>query len=307
MRVGLPGPRHSDAWCNVRGVRRFIQSFITLGVACSIAQIVFAGGASGESTPDILLSRQLAEQEHIRAGDVVTLALDAHGDRATRFRVAGIYEPTPDPKKFPAKRLEARVHLPDLITLTADRDDPQSTESVSAINLALADPADAARVVRVLETRAPGLIVESTMPSGRGDDPFVVLDRFHWAIAIVTVAGSTAFLLALMVIRADERREIIGILRLMGIPPRSILFEVLLEGLLIATVGAVFGTLIAVSAQSLVNAFFQWRYDTTLVFVRVTGSIVLRCIAFAVPLGIVAGLVASWTLLRRDVVSLIGR
>ena len=79
------------------------------------------------------------------------------------------------------------------------------------------------------------------MPSGRGDDPFVVLDRFHWAIAIVTVAGSTAFLLALMVMRAEERREIIGILRLMGIPPRSILVEVLLEGLLIATAGAVFG------------------------------------------------------------------
>jgi ABC-type lipoprotein release transport system permease subunit len=311
MRVGLPGPRRSDAWCNVRGVRRFIQAFISLGVACSIAQTAFGEGTSpgpaAEPPPEVLLSRQLAEQEHIRTGDVVTLALDANGDRLTRFRVAGVFEPTPDPKKFPAKRLEARFHLPDLITLTADRDDPLSTESVSAINLALADPADAARVMRVLETRAPGLIVESTMPSGRGDDPFAVLDRFHWAIAIVTVAGSTAFLLALMVIRADERREIIGILRLMGIPPRSILVEVLLEGVLIATAGALFGTLIAVSAQSLVNAFFQWRYDTTLVFVRVTGSIVLRCIAFAVPLGIVAGLVASWTLLRRDVVSLIGR
>ena len=73
------------------------------------------------------------------------------------------------------------------------------------------------------------------------DDPFAVLDRFHWAIAIVTVTGSTAFLLALMVMRAEERREIIGILRLMGIPTRSILAEVLLEGLLIATAGAVFG------------------------------------------------------------------
>src|SRR5262245_65722798 len=91
-----------------------------------------------QPTPDILLSRQLAEQEHIHAGDVVTLALDAHGDRATRFRVAGIYEHTPDPKKFPAKRLEARMHLPDLIALTADQDDPLSVASVSAINLDLA-------------------------------------------------------------------------------------------------------------------------------------------------------------------------
>src|SRR4029453_3278532 len=186
--------------------------------ACSIAQTVFAGGASSgrpeglryksdpniQPTPEVLLSRQLAEQEHIRAGDVVTLALDAHGTRATRFRVAGIYEPTPDPKKFPAKRFEARLHLPDLITLTADRDDPLSTESVSAINLALANPADAARVLRVLETRAPGLIVESTMPSGRGDDPFVGPHHFYWGFPIATPRASTAFLLALMVIRADE-------------------------------------------------------------------------------------------------------
>ena len=34
--------------------------------------------------------------------------------RATRFRVAGVYEPTPDPRSSPPKRLEARLHLPDL-------------------------------------------------------------------------------------------------------------------------------------------------------------------------------------------------
>ena len=134
-----------------------------------------------------------------------------------------------------------------------------------------------------------------------------MLDRFHWAIAIVTVAGSTAFLLALMVMRAEERREIIGILRLMGIPPRSILVEVLLEGLLIATAGAVFGTLVAVSAQSLVNGSSSGattrRWCSCASRLRSPG----RRVAFAVPLGVVAGLAASWTLLRRDVVSLIRR
>jgi Predicted permease. len=50
----------------------------------------------------------------------------------------------------------------------------------------------------------------------------------------VTVLGSTAFLLALMVMRAEERRETIGIIRLIGISERSILIEVLAEGLLIA-------------------------------------------------------------------------
>ena len=123
----------------------------------------------------------------------------------------------------------------------------------------------------------------------------------------MTVLGSTAFLLALMVMRAEERRETVGIVRLIGVSQRSILLEVLVEGLLIATSGAVFGILVAVAAQGAINRFFQWRYDTALVFVRVTMSIALRSIALSVPLGIVAGLVGSWTLLRRDLPALLRR
>ena len=262
--------------------------------------------APQQKLPEVLLSRQLVADNGLHVGDVVTLAADPRGSRATTFRVAGVYEPTPDPKRFTAKRLEARLHLPDLIALTADPNDPLADESVDAFNLALADPKDADAAASLISSRVPGLIVASTTSTG-GDDPFVVLDRFHWAIAIVTVTGSTAFLLALMVMRAEERREIIGILRLMGIPPRSILVEVLLEGLLIATAGAVFGVVVAASAEGLVNRFFQWRYDTPLLFVRVTAAIAWKAVAFSVPLGVVAGLAASWTLLRRDVVSLIRR
>ena len=284
---------------------------VCVGLAASLsgaqASDPCSGGPSGPPCPSILLSRQLAAQEHIRVGDTIALAADSTGTLSRQFRVAGIYEPTPDPRKFPARRLEARLHLPDLMALTGDPEEPLSAESVTAVNVALADARDGSAVTSALTTRVPGLIVQSTATPARGSDPFAVLDRFHWAIAIVTVAGSTAFLLALMVMRAEERREVIGVLRLIGIPTKSILGEVLFEGLLIAAAGAVFGILVAVSAQSLVNRFFQWRYDTTLVFVRVTGGIAWQSMAFAVPLGVLAGLGASWTLLRRHVVALIGR
>jgi cell division protein FtsX len=150
-------------------------------------------------------------------------------------------------------------------------------------------------------------VLWSTVRARDGSDPFAVLERFHVAVAIVTVLGSTAFLLALMVMRAEERRETIGIIRLIGVSQRTILLEVLAEGLLIAAAGAVFGLLLAVATQGAVNRFFQWRYDTALVFVRVTRSIALQSIAVSVPLGILAGLVGSWTLLRRDVLALVGR
>jgi ABC-type lipoprotein release transport system permease subunit len=284
-----------------------IRAF-AFAAACLIALAMpVATAPDGADLPAILVSRQLAEREHLRAGDVVTLALDAAGSGPRRFRVDGAYEPTPDPLRFTARRLEARMHLSDMMAMTADPSDPASADAIGTINIRLAHPQDAAGFSSALGARAPGIVVRPTVRAGDGSDPFAVLERFHVAVAIVTVLGSTAFLLALMVMRAEERRETLGIIRLIGVSERSILAEVLIEGLLIALAGAVFGILLAVATQGMVNAFFQWRYDTALVFVRVTRSIALESMAVSVPLGILAGLAGSWALLRRDVLALVGR
>ena len=260
--------------------------------------------ATPDAPPDMLVSRQLLARANLTIGDVVTVAADPGGTRAARFRVAGVYEPTPDPMKFNVERLEARLHLDDLLSLTADPSDPASNESVTSINVALAEPADAAEFSRRLFARVP---LVGANPAGAESATFTVIDRFHTAIAAVTVIGSTAFLLALMVIRAEERKETVGILRLIGISRQTILVEVIVEGLLVAIGGAVFGVAIAMAAQRGVNLIFQARYDTTLVFVRVTPAIALRSVAVAVPVGVVAGAVASWTLLRRGAAALVRR
>ena len=280
---------------------------VTAACAVALAAAAAAGPSPPAQLPEILLSRQLAEQAAVRAGDTVTIAAEANGAGAKQFRVAGIYEPTPDPMRFTSRRLEARLHLPDLLAMTATPGDPSSIESVRAMNVKLVDPEDADKFSTALMARVPGTFSRPTSRAQDGSDPFAVLERFHLAVAIVTVIGSTAFLLALMVMRAEERREIIGIVRLIGVSQRFVLLVVLAEGLLIAAAGAVFGVLVAKAAEGSVNRFFQWRYDTTLVFVRVTARIALQSIALAVPLGILAGLVGSWTLLRRDIVSLVRR
>jgi len=275
-------------------------------IAVAVLQPVRAQPATGAPRPTILVSRQLAARAHLGVGDIVTLANDPQGRRRAEFRIAGIYEPTPDPMRFTASRIEARLHLPDLIDLAADPADPASREAATAINVRLANPADAGPFSLDAMARAPGVIVRPTSRS-REDDPFAVLDRFHVAISAVTMIGGTALLLALMVIRAEERRETVGILRLVGISRRTLLASVAVEGVLIAALGAVFGIVIAVASEGLVNRIFQARYDTALVFVRVTPSIALRSIVIAAPLGILAGIAASWTLLRRDILSIIRR
>ena len=278
--------------------------FLVLLVAHPAAGLA-ASEAVGQPVAEILVSRGLLQERGLSVGQIVMLSADARGAGARPFRIAGVYEPTPDPSRFTAKRLEARLHLPDLLALTAEPGEAGVADAVGAINVALVDPSDAGAFARELGARAPGV---SVVRAAAGDDEhFMIIERFHVAISVVTMIGSTAFLLALMVIRADERREIAGLLRLLGLRRRRILLQALLEGLCIAAAGAVFGVLLAAATQGAVNAFFQWRYDTTLVFLRVTPAIAARCVALALPLGVMAGLLASWTLLRRPVLDLLRR
>jgi ABC-type lipoprotein release transport system permease subunit len=107
------------------------------------------------------------------------------------------------------------------------------------------------------------------------------------------------FLVALTIMLVDERRETVGVLRLIGLPARRVLAQILVEGLLVSAAGAAFGLVLAVASEVLINTFFQWRYDTALVFVAVTPDVAATCVAIAVPLGASATVLASWAMLRR--------
>jgi putative ABC transport system permease protein len=277
-------------------------------LAAAIVLPSFAQRSAGaDGVPTILVSRQLRESQRLSIGDVVSLSSDSAGAHPHQFRIVGEYEPVPDPMRLGAVRHEVRLHLPDLIEMTSSAGDPLTKESVDAINAALADPVDASAFARDVSTWIPGLVVRPTAGDAERAAPFIVLERFHLAIAIVTVIASSIFLLALMLMLVDERRETVGILRLIGLRRRRILLHVFAEGVAIAAAGAVFGILLSAAFQGGINRFFQWRYDTALVFVRITPRIALRSIVLAVPLGVLATVASSWTLLRREVFSLTRR
>lgn len=265
-----------------------------------------------DAPPSILVSRQLLESRGLQVGDIVRLSTDNSGEYVREFRIQGSYEPIPDPMRFAQQRLEVRMHLPDLQNLLAGA--TRSTlsavadpESVTSINVALKDPDDAAEFARDLGARLPGIAARPTSAPNERTSTFVVVEKFHLAIAIVTVIGSAVFLLALMVMMVEERRSTVGILRLMGFTRHRILLQVFAEGALIAFAGALAGILFAFASQSLFNRFFQWRYDTSLVFLRITPEVVWQSLLLSVPLGILASLIASWSLLRQQLLSLLRR
>ena len=274
-------------------------------VRCVLALIGAALIASGtlqadDALPSVLISRQLSEGEHLSVGDVIRLSASEDGSNVRQFRVAGVYEPTPDPARLGAVIREVQLHLPDLLGLTREPSVPSGSEYVETINVALVDPNDAEAFSRDVRARMPGIDAQPASGAAESTGPFIVLRRFHLAIAIVTVVASTVFLLALTIMLVDERRAAVGVLRLIGLPIRRILLQLFLEGVLIAVVGSMFGLALSLVSEGIINQFFQWRYDTALVFVRVTPQVAAVCVAIAIPLGVSATVVASWALLRRN-------
>jgi ABC-type lipoprotein release transport system permease subunit len=286
---------------------RALTSAILVAAFLGSSGLGAQGDVVAHRAPGILISRQLAEARHLRVGATVRLSSTPSDAAATTFVVDGIYEPAPDPLRFAQQRLEARLHLPDLIALHRDGSAPEALQSIGAINVALVNPADARAFADDVASRVPGLVAQPVNAPDARTGTFVVIERFHLAIAVVSITGSAVFLLALMVMLIDERRETVGVLRLIGFSRRRILLQVVIEGALVAATGTVVGVLFAFASQNVFNRFFQWRYDTSLVFLRVTPSVVLESALFALPLGILASLFASWTFVRKRLLALVRR
>jgi putative ABC transport system permease protein len=288
---------HGDGRCVTRAAA------LRTTIAAVVFALVSTAGfllARQPAAATILVSRQLADAEQLDVGDEVRLATDAAGANARAFRIAGIYEPTPDPMRLGVPPRGIRMHLTDMLALTRDPATAAGTEHVESINIALRDPDDARAFAADVNARIPGVRAGPAAGAAGSASTFVVLERFHMAIAAVTILAATVFLLALTIMLVDERRTTVGVLRLIGLPARRIMVQVLIEGLVIASVGALFGLVLAVASESLINRFFQWRYDTALIFVRITPAVAATCVAIAVPLGAAATVAASWALLRRS-------
>ena len=109
-------------------MHRTLASLFLCTVALTLSAVT-TGAQEDSSVKDILVSRQLAESEQLAVGDIVKLATKPDGTGARRFRISGIYEPTPDPQRLGAVPREVRLHLPDLFAFTRDASQAAGTES----------------------------------------------------------------------------------------------------------------------------------------------------------------------------------
>jgi putative ABC transport system permease protein len=216
--------------------------------------------------------------------------------------VAAIYEPRGDPAEVTRDERHVRLHLPDLAALLGA---PYRVDRFG-VGLIPGTPVDSA--VAALERNAFGYqAFASATIASESSQTFLVVSRFHRAIAVITIVASAVFLLCIMLLKVEERRMDAAVMRFVGVRRRTIFSALLLEAALVAVVGSGLGTVLALGAGAATNAYYQRFFDTTLTFSLITPAIVLFSVALSLALGLAAGALAAWRLVRTRPVILWGR
>lgn len=259
-----------------------------------MAAVLQAGGPPAPPhVPEILVERRLAEAVPLAVGDTVRARALAGTGEARPFVVAGVFEREADPNRIARNDYEVRLHLPDLEAMLPTRD------RVDRFAIVLAPGADADSAARWIESVAFGTrAYGSAALAERTSATFAVVSRFHDAIGIVTILASAIFLLCVMVIRVDERKRDMGVLRLIGVSRSTVFRAIVLEAIGIAVVGSAAGAGLGILVAKIVNAHYANVYDSTLKFALVTPRIVLLAALLGLALGAVAGGLAAWRVVR---------
>ncbi len=250
---------------------------------------------------DVAVERALADRLGLRVGD--TVRLGTAPDSLNRIAVvAAVYEPRPDPAEISRQALHVRLHLPDLAAILG------APDRVDRFGVGLEPGVSPESATAALNANAFGFRAYASRDiASESSQTFLVVSRFHRAIAVITIVASAVFLLCIMLLKVEERRLDAAVMRFVGVRRRTIFGALLLEAALVAVLGSAVGTGLALLAGAATNAYYQRFFDTALIFSLVTPRILLFSVALSLLLGLLAGAAAAWRLVRTRPMVLWGR
>jgi len=266
-----------------------------------LAALSLPSGPAAGQVAEIAVQRSTALTLGLRVGDTVRLGT-APDSLIRRAVVTAIYEPRPDPAEITRRSEGVRLHLPDLAGLLG------APDRVDRFGVALHAGVAADGAAAALNGNAFGFrAYPSAEIAGQSSQTFLVVSRFHRAIAVITIVASAVFLLCIMLLKVEERRLDAAVMRFVGVRRRTIFGALVLEAAVVAVVGAVLGAGIAFVAGALTNAYYQRFFATDLIFSLITPRIVLFGVTLSLVLGLAAGAAAAWRLVRTPPLVLWGR
>ena len=255
-----------------------------------------------ESAADhgLLLGRKLAERLETRLGKrVVLMSQDINNDIADRgFRVVGIFD----------ANMEAVENGYVFVGRTIAQHMLKLEENVSELALVVDDRDNLDAILRQITNAAPGLDVQPWTKL----EPMLVLivkmyDGFMMIWFVVVFLAMSFGLVNTLLMAVFERTREIGLFQALGMPPRLLLGQVLLESLTLLTAGLIVGNICAwATIASLdeglnLSAFaqgFELYGLSSIIYPLVTASDVLTANLVVIVLGLIASLYPAWRAAR---------
>jgi putative ABC transport system permease protein len=258
-------------------------------------------GRRAPSVRGIAVDARLADDFGLRPGSIVRLS-GKPGEAGDSVEVAAVFERKADPAEVARREYRIRTHLDHLQGLLGldDRVDRFAVGVPDSI------PIDSA-VARINHVAFGFRAHKSGDVAVQSSRTFRVVERFHRAIGLITVVASAVFLLCLLLLSVEERRRDIAALRLMGISQGTIVRSIVIEAAVVSVLGSIIGAGIGWVSSLIVNAHFQQVYRTPLLFALLTPEIFAFATLTSLVLGITAGAVAAWRLVRTPPLTLLGR
>jgi putative ABC transport system permease protein len=247
----------------------------------------------------IAIDERLAADAHIAIGDRLVLSA-IPGGVGDSVVVAALVRRRADPSEVARAEYRVRMHLDELQSLIGYGD------RVDRFAVATRGGATTDSAIRQINADAFGFqAYRSRDIAVETSRTFLVVNRFHRAIGVITIVASAIFLLCIMLLKVDERRRDVAALRLMGISSGSIVRSVMVEAALVAVLGSGMGVVIGWVSAQIVNWHYRAVYRTPLTFALVTPGIVVLAVALSVVLGLVAGCLAAQRLVHMSALELL--
>ena len=142
----------------------------------------------------------------------------------------------------------------------------------------------------------PEYYAEQTKTSG----PIKVLGGF---MAVLMAIGASFAVMNTMYAAVARRSREIGILRVLGFQPGSILLSFLLESLVLALLGGLLGCVLALPIHGLTTGTMNFRTFSDITFAfRITPDLLLRGVGFSLAMGVLGGLLPARLASRQPMV-----
>jgi ABC-type lipoprotein release transport system permease subunit len=220
------------------------------------------GSYGGSASYDVLVSSPFAQAYHLSGGSLLTLAPVANESQGTAYHVSGIFG-VPLGSLGETGAFAILIPLSDLQVLTGFSNasgvpvpDAADTVEVAVGGSVATDPGALDQVRNEIQAMVPYYSVSSLDQQAQQlQSASAVLTGFYLALSSVGLTVGLVFLALVMLRRVETDRRSIGIRRAIGVPGRTLVGGVLLEGLTLAILGSVGGL---VGGYVLVAALATW-------------------------------------------------